>query len=112
RAVIMARARLGTDRFQRLLAEGRSVALDDAIATIVDAAGNVSPVIAAASQTPDPAVRIDSRYGLTAREQEVMALLARRQSNKEIATALFISPRTVARHVTAIFNKLDVHSRR
>nr|MBA2759802.1 helix-turn-helix transcriptional regulator [Chloroflexia bacterium] len=32
--------------------------------------------------------------------------------DKEIADALFISPRTVARHVTGIFTKLGVHSRR
>jgi DNA-binding CsgD family transcriptional regulator len=39
-------------------------------------------------------------------------LIAQRYTDKEIADALFISPRTVARHVTGIFTKLDVHSRR
>ena len=42
------------------------------------------------------------------REQEVLRLLAQGQSNREIADALFISHRTVARHLTNIFHKIDV----
>jgi DNA-binding CsgD family transcriptional regulator len=52
------------------------------------------------------------RFGLTPREYEVLLLIARRFSDKEIAESLSISPRTVARHVTGIFTKMDVHSRR
>ena len=55
---------------------------------------------------------IAERYGLTAREHEVLALLAKRYADKEIAAALSISPRTVARHVTGILTKMNVHSRR
>jgi DNA-binding CsgD family transcriptional regulator len=49
--------------------------------------------------------------GLTAREGEVLALLARGKSNREIAAELMISERTVARHLSNIFTKLDVSSR-
>jgi DNA-binding CsgD family transcriptional regulator len=45
--------------------------------------------------------------GLTAREVEVLGLIARGQSNQEIADTLFISPRTVAAHVANIFNKTN-----
>ncbi len=45
-------------------------------------------------------------------EHEVLMFIAQRYTDKEIADALFISPRTVARHVTGIFTKLGVHSRR
>jgi ATP/maltotriose-dependent transcriptional regulator MalT len=52
-----------------------------------------------------------SILGLTDREREVMELVAVGKTNREIAADLFLSARTVDRHVTRIFEKLDVHSR-
>jgi DNA-binding CsgD family transcriptional regulator len=49
--------------------------------------------------------------GLTSREVEVLRLVARGRSNRDIATELFISEHTVARHLSNIFRKLDVTSR-
>lgn len=49
---------------------------------------------------------------LTDRELEVLNLLARRYSNKEIAQELFIAPVTVKRHTVNIYQKLNVGSRR
>lgn len=49
--------------------------------------------------------------GLTDREIEVLALVATGRSNKEIAAELFISERTVARHMSNIFTKIGVPSR-
>jgi DNA-binding NarL/FixJ family response regulator len=49
--------------------------------------------------------------GLTAREAEVLRLVAAGRSNPEIAAALFLSEKTVARHLSNIFTKLDVSSR-
>jgi DNA-binding CsgD family transcriptional regulator len=49
--------------------------------------------------------------GLTRRQAEVLAWLAQGKANLEIATILAISPHTVARHVEAIFEKLDVQTR-
>ena len=48
---------------------------------------------------------------LTAREREVIELLARGQTNKEIAEALVITTNTVKRHLKSIFEKLEVHTR-
>jgi DNA-binding NarL/FixJ family response regulator len=48
---------------------------------------------------------------LTSREMEVLRLVAGGQSNREIATGLYISEKTVARHVSNIFTKLEVSSR-
>jgi DNA-binding NarL/FixJ family response regulator len=45
---------------------------------------------------------------LTAREREVLALIAEGQSNQSIATRLALSPKTVERHVGHIFGKLDL----
>lgn len=50
--------------------------------------------------------------GLTARQAEVMALLAGGLCNIEIADRLFVSHRTVENHVAAILGKLNVSSRR
>jgi DNA-binding CsgD family transcriptional regulator len=49
--------------------------------------------------------------GLTRREREVLGLIARGKRNHEIAAELFISPRTVRKHVENIFEKLDVRTR-
>jgi DNA-binding CsgD family transcriptional regulator len=49
--------------------------------------------------------------GLTRREGEVLTLVADGRSNRQIAEALYISDRTVARHLTNIFTKIGVTSR-
>jgi DNA-binding CsgD family transcriptional regulator len=53
----------------------------------------------------------DARHGLTARELEVLRLLAAGHSNRELGELLFISPATAARHVANIYAKLGVDSR-
>jgi DNA-binding NarL/FixJ family response regulator len=45
---------------------------------------------------------------LTAREQEVLALMAEGRSNAAIAAALFVSEKAVAKHTNSIFTKLDL----
>ena len=53
----------------------------------------------------------DDVHGLTARELEVLRLVAAGKSNREIATELVLSEHTVARHLQNIFAKLRVSSR-
>jgi DNA-binding NarL/FixJ family response regulator len=48
---------------------------------------------------------------LTDRERQVLGLLARGVTNKEIADKLIVSPNTVKRHIKAIYKKLGVHTR-
>jgi DNA-binding NarL/FixJ family response regulator len=48
---------------------------------------------------------------LTEREREVLDLLAQGLTNKEMAEKLYITTNTVKRHLKAIFEKLDVHTR-
>lgn len=58
---------------------------------------------------PVPGDQPDSE--LTEREEEVLTYLAEGANNEEIATALVISPKTVARHRENIMRKLNLHSR-
>jgi DNA-binding CsgD family transcriptional regulator len=67
------------------------------------------------SAIPDPPRTADpspaERFGLTERELEVLRLVAAGHSDREIADALFISPRTVGVHVSRLLAKLGVPSR-
>lgn len=73
---------------------------------LVDALIGDSPRSEAASApaTPNP-------DGLTARETEVVALIARGLSNAEIATHLFVSPATVKTHINNAFAKIGARNR-
>ena len=51
------------------------------------------------------------RQCLTAREVEVLILLARGMSNKQIAERLVITPKTAGNHVEHIYAKIDASSR-
>jgi DNA-binding CsgD family transcriptional regulator len=57
------------------------------------------------------AKRADAPFGLTARELEVLRLLATGRTNRAIAQELFLSEKTVDRHVSNLFTKLDVPTR-
>ena len=49
--------------------------------------------------------------GLTARERDVCDLVAGGATNREVAAALFLSPRTVEHHLRIAYRKLGVRSR-
>ena len=85
---------------------GATPVLEDAIALARRARlelGGEAPAVADA-----PAAE---RLGLTEREQEVLRLVADGRSNAQIATELFISPKTASVHVSNILGKLGVSSR-
>ena len=56
-------------------------------------------------------LQTDIRLGLTHRQQEVLDLMSKGRSNKEIARALDIAPGTVKVHINAAFRTLGVHNR-
>jgi DNA-binding NarL/FixJ family response regulator len=64
-------------------------------------------------QLPTPPANRPPSYpaGLTAREVEVLRLVAQGLSDAQVAEHLVVSPRTVTTHLTSIYNKLGVNSR-
>jgi HD-GYP domain-containing protein (c-di-GMP phosphodiesterase class II)/DNA-binding CsgD family transcriptional regulator len=72
----------------------------EAVAAVLEAAGH-----------PPGRIRVVWPADLTGREVEVLRLLARGRSNKEIAERLVISNHTVHHHVLHIYNKINVSTR-
>ncbi|HUG61159.1 MAG TPA: response regulator transcription factor, partial [Methylomirabilota bacterium] len=99
--VAVIRAELG-DGFAAEWAAGRAMTIDEAVAEAL-------LVVPVASATPafDPA----RAAGLSARERDVLRLIADGRSNQAIAEAVFLSRGTVTKHVEHILNKLGVDSR-
>ncbi|HEU0236162.1 MAG TPA: LuxR C-terminal-related transcriptional regulator [Candidatus Limnocylindrales bacterium] len=84
-------------------AAGRALSIDDVIADALE------PVT-----STQPGARSASGRGvglLSSREREVLDLLARGSTNREIAAALFVTEHTAKYHVASLFNKLGATNR-
>ena len=97
---------LKDDPPEQLIAAVRTVAAGDALLS----PAITKRVIKAFTRVPRPAVPDEVR-DLSAREREVLRLIARGLSNAEIGHELFISETTVKTHVTHILQKLDLRDR-
>jgi DNA-binding NarL/FixJ family response regulator len=99
------REALDADRIAAVWEQGRSLSQQEAIAEAL-------AIRASAVATPSlgPGSPPDT-HGLTAREVEVLRLIAAGHLNREVGDLLFISPATVARHLSNIHRKLGVDSR-
>jgi non-specific serine/threonine protein kinase len=131
---------LGDEAFRQQVALGATHSavdvLFDAYQTLSSSADSNTASLLTPASLPEPAVTAGNRRvaepvgacggetiasgstaprktlpALSRREREVLALIVAGHQDREIAEALFLSPRTVSWHVTNIFNKLDVNSR-
>jgi DNA-binding CsgD family transcriptional regulator len=106
RVVAAARVQLGEQRFAATWAEGRSITPDQVLTTKERTAEPAEQHLAHPTKSPAaiPA-------GLTAREVEVLRLVAQGLTNAQIAEQLVIRPRTVNNHLASIYSKIQVSTR-
>lgn len=115
RAIKAASRALGERRYAAAYAHGTELSVD---AVVRDAAGEadapLAPGVGDAGAFGHPAFAVGGPGPadlLTKREREIAELVASGLSNRDIATRLFISKRTVDAHVEHIFGKLEISSR-
>ena len=110
RSVAAARALLGEKVFAAAWAEGRTMPLEQVLSAQCQA-----PLPASISTAPSVLLqaRTSPTYpaGLTAREVEVLRLVAMGLTDTQVAEKLVLSRRTVNSHLTSIYSKLRVTSR-
>ena len=107
RMLTTTRARLGAAPFALAQTRGQARRVSEVIAAAL-AVRSAAPALAAPpSAVLEPALAA----GLSTRERDVLHLLVAGKSDRAIAAALYISPRTASKHVGAILAKLAVASR-
>jgi predicted ATPase/DNA-binding CsgD family transcriptional regulator len=108
-ALTHVRAQMGEQTFSTAWAEGRLMTPEQAL-TVQEK--EMTPISMPAGPLPTPAMKSSIfPAGLTAREVEVLHLLAQGWTDAHIAEHLVISVRTVNRHTTSLYSKLGVSSR-
>jgi ATP/maltotriose-dependent transcriptional regulator MalT len=95
-----ARSQLDEVTWTAAWAEGRAMSPEQAVEYALEQESSPEP----AAPEPYPA-------GLSAREADVLRLVATGMTNAEVAEKLFLSPRTVDWHLSSIYRKLGLHSR-
>jgi DNA-binding CsgD family transcriptional regulator len=111
------RARLAAAPFDRAWAAGQTMTLEQAVAYALEDPAPAAEVEASSGTLTSGAAAPPRRTaslpaGLTAREAEVLRLVAARYSNREIAEALTLSVRTVERHLGNLYAKIGAADRR
>lgn len=104
-----ARARVSIARACRALGDEDGAALELECARAVFEHLGAQPDLAHVDVLRRP--KLSASHGLTQRELEVLRLVATGRTNRQIATELALSEKTVDRHLSNIFSKLDVPSR-
>jgi predicted ATPase/DNA-binding CsgD family transcriptional regulator len=104
------RSRLGEAAWEEAVAEGGALGMDQAATYALSKEKPSEPPSPATSQPPVSS-RPEHPAGLSPREAEVLRLVADGLTSAQIATELFLSPRTVDTHLTSIYQKLGVNSR-
>ena len=107
-----ARKALGERRYAAAYAHGTTLSLDAVVRDAASEAGETAGHLGGDGDAAGSAVAATAAAALlTRREREIAELVASGLSNREVATRLFISKRTVDAHVEHIFSKLEISSR-
>jgi DNA-binding CsgD family transcriptional regulator len=105
---VAARRTLGQPELDRAVAKGQAVSLAEAVAQVLSAQALAFGECSVEASVPSGTAGPD---GLTARELEVLRLVASGRSNREIGEALVLSVRTVERHVTNLYAKIGARGK-
>ena len=107
-----ARSQVGEAAWEEVLAQGRAMTLEEAIEYALSGEEPSAPAaLPSTTGRPPPSSVPERPRGLTSREVEVLGLVAEGLTNAQVAHRLFLSPRTVQRHLNSVFHKLGVSSR-
>jgi DNA-binding CsgD family transcriptional regulator len=99
-----AQGRLDEASWDAAWAEGRALTLEQAVEYALETRPDEEP-------QEEPSPKPSYPGGLSAREVEVLRLVARGMTNAQIAGELFVSPRTVNWHLGSVYRKLGFSSR-
>ena len=99
-------SRLGPERYEGPWSDGHELAYAQVIAVARETVAEIAAALASPGSPSSAA-----HAGLSPREQEVLRLVAAGLSDREIADALCISPKTVGNHVSSILAKLGATTR-
>lgn len=100
RSQVAARSELDEAAWTAAWTEGRAMSLEQAVEYTLEQ-----------EPAPEPAAPEPYLAGLSAREADVLRLVATGLTNAEVAEKLFLSSRTVDWHLSSIYRKLGLHSR-
>jgi len=106
-----ARSQLGEAAWEEALAKGHSMGLEEAIEYALSKEEPSTAPPSSTTEQPSASPTLEHPAGLTPREVEVLGLVATGMTNAQVAQRLFLSPRTVHRHLNSIYHKLGVRSR-
>jgi ATP/maltotriose-dependent transcriptional regulator MalT len=106
-----ARSQLKESAWTEACEEGRRMSMEAAIEYALSKGEPSTPMTSSAASLQPSTPAPEHPAGLTSREVEVLGLVATGMTNPQVAQRLFLSPRTVQRHLNSIYRKLGVGSR-
>jgi ATP/maltotriose-dependent transcriptional regulator MalT len=112
-AVATVRAHLDEATFAAAWAEGRAMTLEHAIAYALETPGEAPSSVVASDSGGQERARSNTRRAtrLSAREVDVLGLVAEGYTDQEVAARLGLRPRTVTSYLSSIYDKLEVRTR-
>ena len=104
---VTARSQVGEEAWERAWEEGRAMTLQEAVSYALEEEES-DPLTTSAPGEPSAGQTL---VVLSRREEEVAAMVAQGMSNRQIAQELFLSARTIEKHISKILRKLGLASR-
>jgi DNA-binding NarL/FixJ family response regulator len=109
--LVGARSQLDESTWSAVWEEGRAMSMEAAFEYALSEE-EPSTITSSAAPTEQLSTPVSEHpVGLTPREVEVLGLVAEGLTNPQVAQKLYLSPRTVQRHLNSVYRKLGVNSR-